>query len=139
MPEASLVFLVVAAALHAGFQFTVTAVVYPALVATDPAGWRRAHRAHSRSITPIVALTYAALLIGAGWALWTTPSSIGVWVSAGGAALSMSVTALVAAPTHTQLTAKLDPTLLRRLIRSDRLRSAGALIALLGGGFAALG
>lgn len=133
MPEASVVILLAAAALHAGFQFTVTSVVYPALVSTEPAGWHGAHAAHSRAITPIVVLTYGALLLACGWALWAMPSSVGVWMCAAGATLSMSATALVAAPTHGALSRGPDPALLRRLTCSDRVRALGALIALIGG------
>ncbi len=137
MPEASVVALAIAAALHAGFQSTVTTVVYPALVAVEPQQWIRAHAAHGRAITPIVGLTYGALLIAVVWAAWSQPTNLGVWVCAGGAALSMAATALLAGPTHGRLSENPDPELVRRLIVSDRVRLVGALVALLGGSMAA--
>ncbi len=137
MSEASVVWLAVAAALHAGFQFTVTTVVYPALVAVEPQQWTRAYAAHGRCITPIVGLTYGALLIAVAWSGWSQPTNAAVWLCAGGAALSMSATAFVAGPTHGRLAGHPEPALLRRLILSDRVRALGALLALLGGTAAA--
>ncbi|MGB3595174.1 MAG: hypothetical protein WA994_13465 [Ornithinimicrobium sp.] len=130
MPEASVIWLAVATALHAGFQLTVTSVVYPALVAVDAPDWTRAHTAHGRAITPVVVLTYGALLTAVAWSLWSQTSQPLVWISAGGAALSMSATAFVAAPTHSRLARQRDPALLRVLIVSDRVRAVGAVVAL---------
>ena len=136
MSEASVVSLAVAAAWHAGFQLTVTTVVYPALVAVPPQDWRRAHTAHGRSITPIVVLTYGALLIAVAWSLWSQPSNPAVWVCAAGAALSMSATAFVAAPTHGRLASGPEKTLLRRLTVSDRARAVGAVVSVVAAGVA---
>ncbi|MGB3763084.1 MAG: hypothetical protein WA966_07665 [Ornithinimicrobium sp.] len=133
MPEASVVCLTVATAWHAGFQLTVTSVVYPALVAVPHQDWRRAHTAHGRAITPVVVLTYGALLTALTWSLWSQPSDPAVWVCAGGAALSMSATAFAAAPTHRELARRRDPRLLRRLIVSDRVRAVGAGVAFAAG------
>ena len=53
-----------AAALHAGFQVTVTVLVYPALAGRSAAEWSAAHTRHSRAITPVVAVVYGALVSG---------------------------------------------------------------------------
>ncbi len=138
MSEASVVALAIAAALHAGFQFTVTTVVYPALVAVEPKQWTQAHAAHGRAIAPIVGAIYGALLVAVVWAASSQPSNAWVWICVVGAAISMSTTAFVAGPTHGRLTTQPEPALLRRLIVSDRARSLGALVALVGGLLAAL-
>lgn len=128
--EPALLALVVATALHTGFQLTVTTVVYPALARVDADRWAPAHAAHSRSIMPVVALSYAGL-VGAGlWAVLSVPSSIWVWVAAGGALLAALSTALVAAPTHGALARGRHAELLRRLLRADRVRTFGAVLAL---------
>ncbi len=129
--------LLAAAALHAGFQLTVTAVVYPALARVPGAQWRVAHDAHSRAIVPLVVLTYGALLAGGAWVLTSAPS---LWtvLSLGSAGLSVLATALVAAPTHGRLAGGPTPDLLRRLLRADRVRAVGALGCLVAAGAAVL-
>jgi hypothetical protein len=123
--------LLVASALHAGFQAVVTVVAYPALVEVDPSTWDRAHRAHSRRITWLVAPLYLAVT---GACLWTVVAGqrsglLLAAVAANGVALL--VTVVVAAPTHVRLAAQgPDPRLLRRLVVADRLRFAAALTAL---------
>ena len=130
--DPGVVLLVVATAVHAGFQLTVTSVVYPALAAVEPDGWSQAHDAHSRAITPVVVLTYGGLLLGAIAALWARPTDVWVWVAAGGVLLTFGATAFWAAPTHAQLGRGSRPELVRRLILADRVRLLGAVIALLG-------
>ncbi len=63
-----LVAVAVAAALHAGFQVTVSLLVYPVLLGSGE-DWRRRHDAHSRAIVPLVAVTYGALLGACVWAV----------------------------------------------------------------------
>lgn len=93
----------VATAAHAGFQLTVTALVYPALVRVGPEGWQQAHTRHSRAILPLVVLVYGALL----------------------------VTATASAPTHRRLVTP-EPHLLRRLLVVDRVRAGLACLAFAG-------
>jgi hypothetical protein len=128
--EGSAVALLAAAALHLGFQLTVTFVVYPALAsATD---WEQAHPAHTRSITPVVVLVYAVLVMASAWALvsfWPDPW---VLVSVAGAAVALLSTALVAGPTHGRLAEDRHPMLLGRLLIADRVRTAGAAVCLVG-------
>jgi hypothetical protein len=121
--------LIAATAAHLGFQATVTAVVYPALARTPPPQWATVHRAHSRAITPVVAVVYGALLAAAGWALWSGPGA-STWVAVGATAVTMLITALAAAPAHGRLGHGHDPERIRRLLRVDRLRAATAAVAL---------
>jgi len=121
--------LAAAAGLHLGFQLTVTALVYPNLVRVDADHWSLAHYRHSRSIVPLVVLTYGLLLLTGGWAVVAAPGA-GVLVSVAGGGLSLSTTALVAAPTHGRLAAGHDPGLLHRLLLADRVRSVGAVVCL---------
>ena len=116
-----------ATALHLGFQLTVTVLVYPALARTDPDRWVEVHGRHSRGITPVVALVYAALLAAGGWSLATGPDAAGA-LSVAAVAATLAVTALLAAPLHGRLT-EADPHLLRRLLVVDRVRAGLAVLA----------
>lgn len=123
--------LLAATALHAGFQVTVTALVYPALLAHGR-DWAARHAAHSRRITPVVGLTYVALL-AAGVPALLTDRGPGVALAALGAAGSLGTTAFVAAPLHGRLGHGWDPALAHRLLLADRVRAVGAVVALTGG------
>lgn len=131
--------LLAAAALHAGFQTTVTVVVYPALAATPARAWDGVHAAHSRRITPVVAVTYGAVLAAWVAVLTTTPLSPALVVALAGTLLTGLTTALVAAPTHGRL-GREGPRreLLRRLARADGVRLVGAVLTL-GGALVAVG
>ncbi|SEB86580.1 hypothetical protein SAMN04489844_1219 [Nocardioides exalbidus] len=127
--------LLLAASLHAGFQLTVTLVVYPALVDVAPEAWTRAHDRHSRRIAPLAVVLYAALVLLLGWTILAEPGSPGTWVALAGGVVSVLATALAAAPLHGRLS--LVPpaerrVLLERLVRADRVRTVGALVCLVG-------
>jgi hypothetical protein len=116
-----------AAAANAGFQATVTMVVYPALARVRPAHWRQAHDRHSRAIWPLVAVLYAALAATAAWWLvadWSAMTAVAVALGA----VPVVVTALVAAPLHRRLVRR-DTDSLRRLLVADRVRTAFAVAA----------
>lgn len=115
-----------AAALHAGFQLTVTVLAYPALARVPAASWTEAHARHSRSIVPLVAMSYAGLVAAGAWLLTSSPGPLGV-AAVLAAAGSVVVTAVAAAPTHGRLVTP-DPTLLRRLLLADRVRCACAVL-----------
>ena len=134
MTSAEIVLLAATAA-HLGFQATVTAVVYPALARTPPARWAAVHDAHSRAITPVVAVVYGSLLVACGWALWSGPDAATV-VAVAATAAAMLVTAVAAAPAHGRLAGGHDPDRIRRLLRVDRLRVAAAAVALVAAGSA---
>ncbi len=131
-PEAA---LLTATAVHLGFQVTVTAVVYPALARVPSGQWAVAHGAHSRAITPVVAVVYGALALAGGWALLSGPDAWTV-VALTATAVAMLTTALVAAPAHGRLGAGHDPERIGRLLRVDRLRAAAAVVALAAAGLA---
>jgi hypothetical protein len=131
--------LLSATGLHAGFQATVTVLVYPALARVRTEDWPIAHDVHSRSITPLVALVYGAALVACVGSLLDTPTSVGVWVAASGTAGAVLVTAVAAAPTHGRLGRGRTPELVRRLLVTDRLRLVGAVVALAGAIAAATG
>jgi len=121
--------LLTAAAVHLGFQATVTAIVYPALARVPAAQWGIAHAAHSRAITPVVVVVYGALALAGGWALLSAP---GGWTLVALAALAVAVlvTAVAAAPAHGRLGRGHDPARIARLLRADRVRAVAAGVAL---------
>jgi hypothetical protein len=127
--------LLTATAVHAGFQLTVTALVYPALFRAPD--WESAHDAHRRAITPLVAVLYAALVGAVVWAL-LDGASLGTAVATAGVALSLGVTASVAAPLHGRLTGHRDPASVRRLRVADVVRTSGAIVGVVGAVWAAL-
>ncbi len=124
----AVVVLALATALHAGFQLTVTGLVYPVLARVPAASWTEAHARHSRLIVPLVVVTYAGLVAAGAWALLDSPTRL-VVAAVLAAAAAIVVTAVAAAPTHGRLDTP-DPALLRRLLRVDRLRALCALAAL---------
>jgi hypothetical protein len=120
--------LVAATAAHAGFQVTVTGLVYPALARVPADRWGAAHRAHSRSITGLVAMIYGALAVAGGWAVLSGPDG---WTLAACAALAATaVTTCFAARIHSRLGAGHDLGRVRSLLHVDRVRAATALLAL---------
>jgi hypothetical protein len=125
--------LLAASTLHLGFQLTVTVLVYPALARVPADDWPAAHDAHSRSIVPLVVLTYAALLTTLGWSLATTPRSAWLLLAVLGTVITFGTTALAAAPTHARLgrEGRTDGAI-RFLLRADRVRAAGALVTVAG-------
>ena len=130
-PGGWVVALLGATCLHAGFQLTVTVLVYPALARVPASSWGVEHDRHSRRITPLVGLVYAGVLVTAVGALLHDPS-YAVGVAVAGHALTFGLTAGVAAPLHGRLGRGRDALLVRRLLVADRGRSAGVLVALAG-------
>jgi hypothetical protein len=116
-----------AAAAHAGFQATVTLVVYPTLSHVRAAHWRQAHDRHSQRIRPLVAVAYLALAVTGAWWLaadWSALALVAVIL----AALSVASTLVLAAPLHRRLVRR-DDAALRRLIGVDRVRTVLAFAA----------
>ena len=122
--------LLAAVAVHAGFQLTVTTLVYPALFRAPD--WESAHVAHSRAITPLVALVYAAVVAASAWVLVEGVDHTGTWLALAGVSMSLAATALRAAPLHGRLSSGRDAGLVRSLRRADLVRSFGAVVALAG-------
>ncbi|MDN4162709.1 hypothetical protein [Nocardioides abyssi] len=127
MPTTPEVLLLGATALHAGFQLTVTTLVYPRLADTSPADWHRVHGRHSRAITPLVAVVYAAVLAACAWALLDPGPA--VVLAAAASAVALGTTAALAAPLHGRLADGPDPRLLARLLAADRVRAVAAAAA----------
>jgi len=75
--------LLAATGVHAGFQAAVTLLAYPALADVPPADFPAAHDAHSRRITPLVAVVYAAALVACVGAVLTHPGSAGTRIAPG--------------------------------------------------------
>ena len=119
--------LLAATFLHLGFQATVSVVVYPALARAET--WDRAHPAHTRSITPLVAVVYLALVGSCASVLVSGVRDAASVVALCGVAVSVGTTALVAGPLHGRLAEGRDEALLRRLLVADRVRAAGAVVA----------
>lgn len=115
----------VASAAHAGFQLTVTVLVYPALVEVGRAAWDTAHARHSRRIVPLVVLLYGALLATGAWTLAAGPGAWG-WAALAATVGALATTAVGAAPIHGRLSADSDD-LRQRLLVVDRLRCAFAV------------
>jgi len=116
-----------AASVQAGFQATVTLVVYPTLSHVRAAHWRQAHDRHSRQIRPLVAAIYVAMAATAVWWLavdWSTLAVVAVVL----AALPVAVTAALAAPLHRRLVRR-DDEALARLLAVDKARTVLALAA----------
>ena len=120
--------LLAATAVHAGFQATVTTLVYPALARVPAEQWAGTHLAHTRAITPLVAVIYGGLAVTGGWALLSEPDGWTLVVLAA-TAIAVLVTAVVAAPAHGRLGGGHDRARIRRLVRADRVRTAAAVIA----------
>lgn len=122
--------LVGATAVHAGFQLTVTILVYPALARVPPDRWHENHAAHSRAITPLVVVVYGVLILACGRVLLDQATPLGL-LAVAASALSVLVTALVAAPAHGRLSAGPDARLMTRLLRADRVRAGLGCAAVL--------
>lgn len=114
-----------AAALHAGFQATVTLLVYPVLGDRQPDEWRVAHARHSRTIAPLVLVVYGAVVVSGAVLVLSGPEPTG-WFALGVTGGALAVTAFAAAPTHGRLTDR-DDTLVARLLAADRWRCAFAV------------
>lgn len=128
--------LLAATAVHLGFQLTVTVLVYPALARIPADRWPVAHAAHSRAITPLVALIYGGLL---ATGIWTLASGLpGPWtlVALTATAAAVLVTAAAAAPAHGRLENGHDADRIARLLRADRLRAVAAAVAFVAAGLA---
>jgi hypothetical protein len=125
--SAAVAFTVVAAA-HAGFQVTVTALVYPVLASRTAPEWSGAHDRHTRAITPLVVVVYGALLVTGALLVAAGPDPAG-WVALAAETVAVGVTAFGAGPLHGRMTER-DEDDVARLLVLDRWRCAGALVGL---------
>ena len=116
-----------AASAHAGFQATVTLVVYPTLSHVRAAHWRQAHDRHLKQVRPLVAVLYLALAATGVWWLGVDWSGLSVFAVVL-VALPVVVTAALAAPLHRRLVRR-DEDALTRLLGVDKVRTVLALAA----------
>lgn len=129
----SLLAALVAAALYAGFQWTVQVVVYPQMTpvsARSTEDFPAYEAAHQRRITRLVGPLFVALALGQGWLLLDrgpVPWAFAV-VSGAMAAIVVAVTGLLAVPAHRALSTRWDAIAHRRLMRADRIRVAAASV-----------
>ena len=130
MTEPGVVALLAASGLHAGFQLTVSLLVYPALADLSPEAWSRAHDAHGRRIAPLVGVVYLALAASGLAAVLATPGDGWVWAADACALGAGLVTAAAAAPTHGRLGRARTDDAVRRLLVVDRLRTVLAVAGL---------
>jgi hypothetical protein len=121
--------VIAATAVHAGFQLTVTWLVYPALGDVVRESWAAAHATHSRRIVPLVGLVYLTVVVAVVGGLVIRPD-LPHLVAAAASGVVFLLTAGVAAPLHGRLSPERDPRLFGRLLAADRLRSVFALVAL---------
>lgn len=133
--------LVVAAAVHLGFQATVTLLVYPVLLERGRKGdgWASVHSAHTRRITPLVVLVYGALVppvVVTAWRVLAGEAGWGATLAVAAALAAFVATAAVAAPAHGVLGRGWREPVARRLVRADRARLGAALLCLAGAGAA---
>jgi len=126
--DPTLAWLAVATSLHAGFQLTVTVVVYPALADVADDDWTARHASHSRRITWVVGPVYVGLAAACLAILVAGPRSPLALVAVAASAAAAGLTAFVAAPAHARLGGGRRPEVLTRLLRADRLRLAAALV-----------
>jgi hypothetical protein len=123
--------LLAAGALHAGFQATVTLVVYPALLDLPASHWAAGHHAHSRRIAVVVGPVYVAVAGTCLWALLTLPVTAALIGAVAGQAVAAGATAAVAAPAHGRLGREgRSPHVVRRLLVADAVRLVAALVGL---------
>src|SRR5262245_25548173 len=96
-----------AASGHAGFQATVTLVVYPVLSHVRSANWRQAHDRVTDAMRPLLAVAYVVVAAAGVWWLavdWSVLALVAVLL----ALLSMAVTAVLASPLHRRLVKRDD-------------------------------
>ena len=127
MSEVAATAFLATASAHAGFQATVTLVVYPTLSHVRAAHWRQWHDRHNDALRPLVAVVYVALAATGAWWLATDWSALAV-VAVVLAGSSMAVTAVLAAPLHRRLVRR-DDAALTRLLGVDKARTLLAFAA----------
>lgn len=122
-----------AACAYAGFQVTITVLVYPQLNAigrTVPAMFTDHEARHSTRTAVVVGPLFAALVGATGWLVVADPSAPPAWAAAACTAVVLAVTALAAVPQHDRLRHGFDPAVMARLQRVDAARTVAALAQL---------
>ena len=110
-----------------GVIWTVQIVHYPLFARVGAAGWADYHPAHLRRMTGVVLPAMLAELGASGLLALARPpdfSSALLWIGLGLAALTWAVTFFVSVPLHDALARGYDLSLIRRLVGTNRLRTA---------------
>lgn len=113
-----------------GILIMVQIVVYPAMALVPNGAFVRYERAHQRAMARALA---AVAPLEAATAIWliVVPGEVPIWMPvAGGAILGglWLVTAIVFVPIHTTLGSGFDPTLQRRLVTMNWIRTIGWIV-----------
>ena len=120
-----------AACAYAGFQVTVTVLVYPQLAAVGrsaPAIFTAHEARHSTRTAVVVGPLFAALVAATTWLVVGAPASILAWAAAACTAVVLGVTALAAVPRHDRLRRGFDAAVMGRLRQVDAVRAVAALV-----------
>lgn len=116
-----------AVAYLAGLVWVVQLVVYPGFLAVGPtAAWPAFHDAHGRAMALAVVVPWAAQGVTLALLLVDRPAGVALWLVLLAAALGLltvAVTVLSSVPLHGRLQ-PYDPALARRLLATNRLRTA---------------
>ena len=119
-----------AACAYAGFQVTITVLVYPQLAAVGhsaPAIFTAHEARHSTRTAAVVGPLFAALVAATGWLVVAAPTSCLAWAAAACTAVVLGVTALAAVPRHNRLRRGWDRAVMTALQRVDAVRAGAAL------------
>ena len=104
------IFLLLATAAYAGFQWTVHVVVYRQFAAVPSTAFGEYERLHQRRVSFVVGPLFAALIGAAGWLLVARPQRLPPWALILPAVLVvviLAATGLLAVPLHRRLSAGL--------------------------------
>ena len=119
-----------AACAYAGFQVTITVLVYPQLAAVGrsaPAIFTGHEARHSARTAVVVGPLFAVLVAATAWSVVSAPTSALSWAAAACTAVVLGVTALAAVPRHDRLRRGWDPAVMAALQRVDVVRAVAAL------------
>ncbi len=114
---------------YAGFQWTVQVLVYRQFPSVPADAFVGYEAAHSRRISPLVGVLFAACAVSTAALLAIRPAGVplgGIVAAATLFAVVLGATALLAVPEHRRLGAGFDATAYRRLLRADLLRTVAA-------------
>ncbi len=118
-----------AACAYAGFQWTISALVYPQIAATGrraPATFAAYEAWHARRTAFLVAPLFAALVGACVWLVVTRPASVLAWACVALTATVLGASAFCAVNQHERLKAGYDEAVMQRLQRADAVRTVAA-------------
>jgi len=110
----------------AGLGWLIQVVQYPLFAAVGEASFVAYHRRHSQRIAPLVLPAMATELVSSALLLFSRPAGVSLGLTLAGFVLALSTwlaTALLAVPSHGQLSAGFDSRVHRGLVRYSWLRT----------------